>query len=101
METRRTFIQKAGISGISGILATGQAPVFAQDIKEFKIGQIGLGSHGFAARFKNPSPKYKDIIRCKPYAVWDDVSGVAEKMLPMGFHNWPFRVSTPWHCFSN
>ncbi len=85
METRRTFIQKAGISGISCILATGHAPVFAQDMKKFKIGQIGLGSHGFAGRFKNPAPKYKDIIRCRPYAVWDDVPGVAEKMLPMGF----------------
>lgn len=85
MDTRRTFIQKAGISGISGILAAGHAPAFAQDMNKIKLGQLGMGSHGFAGRFKNPAPKFKDIIRCRPYAVWDDVPGVAEKMLSMGF----------------
>ncbi|MCE5251983.1 hypothetical protein LLG96_17405 [bacterium] len=85
MSTRRSFIRTSALTGIGGIIAAGQAPAFAQDMKMVKIGQLGLGSHGFVGRFKNPAPKYKDIIRCKPYAVWDDVPGVAEKMLPMGF----------------
>jgi len=85
METRRSFTKKAAVSGVAGILAAGRAPVFARDMKMVKIGQLGLGSHGFVGRFRNPAAKYRDIIRCRPYAVWDDVPGVAEKMLEMGF----------------
>lgn len=86
METRRDFLKSAAVGGITAIIAARKAPAFAQDMKMIKIGQLGLGSHGFAARFKNPPAKYKDIIKCKPYAVWDDVPGVAEKMKnSMGF----------------
>lgn len=80
METRRLFLKKTVLSGIGGIIAAGYAPAFAKDMKMIKIGQLGLGSHGFVGRFKSPDVKYKDIIGCRPYAVWDDVPGVAEKM---------------------
>lgn len=86
MHTRRSFIQEAAVGGIAAIIASRKAPAFAQDMKLIKIGQLGLGSHGFASRFKNPPAKLKDIIKCKPYAVWDDVPGVAEQMQQrMGF----------------
>ena len=85
MSTRRNFMQGVALTGIGGIIAAGKAPAFAQEMKMVKIGLLGLGSHGFVARFRSPALKYKDIIRCRPYAVWDDVPGVAEKMLPMGF----------------
>ncbi|MFA6471484.1 MAG: Gfo/Idh/MocA family oxidoreductase [Candidatus Latescibacterota bacterium] len=86
METRRDFIKAAAVGGIAAIVASKQAPAFAQDMKKVKIGQLGLGSHGFAGLFKNPGEKYKDIIKCRPYAIWDDVPGVAEKMKErMGF----------------
>ena len=80
MSTRRSFMQGAALAGIAGIAAARHAPVYAQDMKKLKIGQLGLGSHGFVGRFKNPAEKYKDIIKCRPYAIWDDVPGVAEKM---------------------
>ncbi|MFC1607998.1 Gfo/Idh/MocA family oxidoreductase [Candidatus Latescibacterota bacterium] len=80
METRRSFIKKSALSGIAGIVATGSAPAFAQDMKMLKLGQIGQGSHGFTGRFKNPPAKFKDIIKCKPYAVWDDIPEVADGM---------------------
>jgi len=80
MSTRRSFIQSAALSGIAGIIASQNSPAFSQDMKLLKIGQLGLGSHSFAARFKNPGEKYKGSIGCRPYIVWDDEPGVAEKM---------------------
>jgi predicted dehydrogenase len=80
MPTRRSFMQTAAIGGIAGIAASQTAPAFAQEMKMLKIGQLGLGSHSFAARFKNPPAQYRDIIKCIPYIVWDDIPGVAEKM---------------------
>jgi hypothetical protein len=86
MKNRRDFMKKAALGGIAGIIATGKAPAFAEEMKMLKIGQPGIGSHYFASVFNNPSPKYKDIVRCKPYAVWDETPGVAEKMTQkMGF----------------
>ena len=85
MKTRRAFMKKTTLAGMAGILSAGRAPAYAEGMKMVKIGQLGLGSHGFVGRFKNPHAKYKDIIKCRPYAVWDDVPGVAEKMLPIGF----------------
>ena len=83
---RRLFMKKTTITGISGILAAGRAPAFAQDMGKIKIGQLGAGSHNFTARFRKPAEKYKGVIRCRPWAVWDDVPGVAEKMKDdMGF----------------
>ena len=78
METRRSFMKKTALSGIGGILAAGHSPAFAQDINMIKIGQLGLGSHSFLGRFNNPPEEYKDKVRCKPYAVWDDVPEAAE-----------------------
>ena len=78
METRRSFIKKTALSGIGGIIAAGNAPAFAEDMRMLKIGQLGIGSHGFVGRFNNPPKDYKDKVHCKPYAVWDDVPEAAE-----------------------
>ena len=80
MATRRTFMQGAALAGIAGIVASGRAPVFAQDAKMKKIGVLGLGSHGFAARFKTRPEGYTKEILAKPYGIWDDYPGAAEAM---------------------
>jgi hypothetical protein len=80
MENRRSFIKKSVASGIGGILASRRAPVFAQDMNMIRIGQLGMGSHGFLGRFNNPPEEYKDKVKCKPYAVWDDVPEAAEAL---------------------
>ena len=80
METRRSFVKKAALTGIAGILASGRAPVYAKNMKMLKIGLLGKGSHGFAARFKNPPENYQKKILAKPYGVWDDYPGLAEFM---------------------
>ncbi len=79
MTSRRTFFT-ATAAGIAGIVSSRTAPAFAQDMTKLKIGQLGLGSHSFASRFKNPPAQYRDIIKCTPYIVWDDVPGVSDKM---------------------
>ncbi len=79
MSSRRSFIQSAALAGIAGIAASRQAPAFAQNMKLLKIGQLGLGSHSFAARFRSAGEK-NPSIGCRPYIVWDDAPGVAEKM---------------------
>ena len=80
MKTRRDFIQKSVIGGIAGIVAAQKPPAFARDMNMVKIGQLGLGSHGFVETFIKPPEKYRDIVRCKPYAVWDDIPGAARAM---------------------
>lgn len=86
MTTRRAFLGNAGLMGISGIVAAKTAPAFAQNVGVLKIGQLGLGSHSFAARFANPPEEFKGKVKCRPYAIWDDTPGVAEKMkMTQGF----------------
>lgn len=86
MESRRSFIGKAALAGVAGIVAARRAPAFAQDMGTIKIGQLGLGSHGFVARFLSPPEEFKGKVKCRPYAVWDDVPGVAEALKKsMGF----------------
>lgn len=85
MGSRRSFLKKSAAGGIAGIVASGSAPAFAQDMKLLKIGQLGLGGHNFALAFKNNYDKYKDIIKCKPGGFWDDYPGVSERMLKRGF----------------
>lgn len=80
MENRRTFLGKAVITGIAGILATKTAPVFAQNLGMVKVSQLGLGSHGFLGSFSNPPADMKAKVKCYPYGVWDNAPGVAEKM---------------------
>lgn len=80
METRRSFMKKTAFTGITGIIATGRTPVFAQNMKLLKIGQLGLGSHSFVSRFNNPPKEYKGEVKCKPYAVWDDFPAAAEAL---------------------
>ena len=78
MVTRRTFIRNTALTGVAGVIAAGKAPAFARDMKKIKIGQLGLGSHGFRGRFKNPPEELKDKVLAYPYAVWDDVPEAAE-----------------------
>jgi len=85
MESRRAFIQKSALAGIGGIVATGKAPAFAQDLNKIKVCQIGLGSHSFLLRFLNPPKSFKETVRCKPNGVWDDEPGVAEAMSKRGY----------------
>jgi hypothetical protein len=86
METRRSFIEKAAMAGIAGIVAAKAAPAFAQNIGMLKIGQLGLGSHGFVGSFLNPPADMIGKVKAYPYAVWDDYPGVAEAMKKsMGF----------------
>jgi hypothetical protein len=85
MQTRRTFMKTAALGGIAGILVSGRAPAQVRDMGVMKIGQLGLGSHGFAGTFKKPPKLFKQKVMVKPYAVWDDVPGVAEAMMDMGF----------------
>lgn len=80
METRRSFLGKAALTGIAGIVASKTAPAFAQNMGMMKIGQLGLGSHNFLGSLTNPPADMKGKVKCRPYAVWDDVPGVAEKM---------------------
>lgn len=82
---RRDFLKNAAAGSIAGLIASRTAPAYASDMKLLKIGQLGLGGHNFALAFKRNYEKYKDIIRCKPYAIWDDVPGVAEKFKSRGF----------------
>jgi hypothetical protein len=80
METRRSFIGKAALAGIAGIVASKTAPAFAQNMGMIKIGQLGLGSHGFVGSFKNPPEEMKGKVKAYPYAVWDDYPGIAEAL---------------------
>lgn len=80
METRRSFMGKAALAGIAGIVASKTAPSFAQNMGKIKIGQLGIGSHNFVGRFNNPPEDMKSKVKCFPYAVWDDAPGVAEKL---------------------
>jgi len=86
MSTRRSFLGKAALAGVAGIVATRTAPAFAQAMGMIKIGHLGMGSHGFTGRFANPPEAWKGKVKCRPYAVWDDVPEVAAKMKEsMGF----------------
>ncbi len=80
MANRRSFMKSAAFAGIAGIAASRRAPAFAQSAKIKRIGVLGLGSHSFAARFKNRPEGYGKEILATPYAVWDDHPGVAEVM---------------------
>ncbi|MFC1574186.1 Gfo/Idh/MocA family oxidoreductase [Candidatus Latescibacterota bacterium] len=73
-------MKNSAITGIGGILAAKTAPAFAQNMGMVKIGQLGLGSHNFLGRLARPPADMKDKIKCRPYAVWDDAPGVAEKL---------------------
>ncbi|MCE5251984.1 Gfo/Idh/MocA family oxidoreductase [bacterium] len=80
MKTRRTFLKTAAAGGLAGIISAGKPPAFAQDSTKIKVGQLGLGSHGFVESFVKPPEKYRSIVRCRPYAVWDDVPEAAEAL---------------------
>ena len=85
MANRRHFLAGSAAGGIAGIIAAGNPPAFAQQPKLLKIGQIGLGGHNFALAFKNNYDKYRDMIRCRPYAFWDDDPDVRSEFVKRGF----------------
>lgn len=80
MDNRRAFMGKAALTGIAGIAAAQKAPSYAKNLGMVRIGQLGLGSHNFLGRLTNPPDEMKGKVKCRPYAVWDDASGVAEKL---------------------
>ncbi len=67
-------------AGIAGIAASGKAPAYAKDMNMLKLGVLGVGSHGFAAMFRNPPKDYPKEIRVRTWALWDDHPGFAEVM---------------------
>jgi len=85
MGTRRSFIAGTTAAGIAGIIASKTPPAYAQDMKLLKIGQLGVGGHNFALAFNRHREEYKDIIRARPYAFWDDYPGISERMAKRGF----------------
>jgi len=85
METRRTFIKRSTLAGVSGILAAKTPPAFAQNMNTVRVGQIGRGSHSFLLRFNKPPASFKGTVKVKPNGVWDDAPGVAEVMSGMGW----------------
>ena len=67
-------------AGIAGIVSAGKAPAYAKDMNVLKLGVLGVGSHGFAAMFKNPPKEYPKEVRAKTYALWDDHPGLAKAL---------------------
>ena len=61
-------------------MAAQKSPAFAQVMGKVKIGQLGLGSHGFAESFNKPPEKFRGKVKCITYAVWDDVPQAAQAM---------------------
>jgi len=80
VHTRRTFIGTTALAGLAGVIESGRAPAFARDRGLLKISRLGLGSHNFISRFKNPPASFTGKVGVRPFAVWDDVPGVAEAM---------------------
>jgi len=80
MSTRRSFLRNTTLAGIAGIVAAHRSPAFAQQAGILKIGQLGLGSHGFVGSFVNPPAEWKGKVKCRSYAIWDDVPGIAEAL---------------------
>ena len=85
MESRRKFMKKTALAGMAGIVASGRAPSYAQNVKTVKVGQIGLGSHSFLLQFLNPPKSHEGTIKIIPNGVWDDEPGVAEAMSERGY----------------
>lgn len=92
--------QKA-LAGIAGIVAAAQAPAYAQDMKKMKLGVLGVGSHGFAAMFRNPPKDYPKEVRVRTWALWDDHPGFAEAMKGSTYDivfNDPVKLSNECDC---
>ncbi len=68
-DSRRTFLKKSAAAGIAGIVTSGKAPAFSREMNTVKIGQIGLGSHSFLLRFRNPPKSHKGTVKCIPNGV--------------------------------
>lgn len=79
MTTRRTVLGAAA-GGLAGVLAWKTPPAFARDNGKLKIGQLGLGSHGFVQSFEQPPENFRGPVKCRAYAVWDDVPAAAKAL---------------------
>ncbi len=79
MEENRNNLKPVA-AGIAGIALAGKPPAYAQDMKRMKLGVLGVGSHGFAAMFRNPPKEYPKEVRVRTWALWDDYPGFAEAM---------------------
>ncbi|MCE5248610.1 Gfo/Idh/MocA family oxidoreductase [bacterium] len=100
MEDKQKSLKRAA-AGIAGITAAGKAPAYAQDMKFLKLGVLGVGSHGFAAMFKNPPKEYPKEVRVKTYALWDDCPGLAEALKGPTYekiYNDPVKLSNECDC---
>ncbi|MBN1290205.1 MAG: Gfo/Idh/MocA family oxidoreductase [Candidatus Latescibacteria bacterium] len=84
MKTRREFLKRSTAAGIAGIIASGKAPAYAQDMGLLKIGQIGIG-HNFALQFRNRERTDGLKLGCKPYGFWYDVHEICERFKTRGF----------------
>ncbi len=94
--------QNKVLAGIAGIVAAAKAPTYAQDMKKMKLGVLGVGSHGFAAMFRNPPKDYPKEVRAKTYALWDDHPGFAEAMKGSTYDvifDDPVKLSNECDCF--
>ncbi len=100
MEDSRSDLKAVG-AGIAGIVLAGRAPAFAQDMKVLKLGVLGVGSHGFAAMFKNPPKDFPKEVRARTYALWDDHPGLAEAMKGKTYekiYDDPVKLSNECDC---
>ena len=101
MEDRRTALKRTA-AGIAGIIAAGKAPAYAKDMKMMKLGVLGIGSHGFAAMFRNPPKDYAGEVRVRTYALWDDEPGLAEALKGDTYdriYDDPVTLSKECDCF--
>jgi hypothetical protein len=88
-------------AGIAGILLAEKAPAAVKDMKLMKLGVLGVGSHGFAAMFKNPPKEYPKEVRVKTYSLWDDEPGLAETLKGTTYekiYNDPVQLSRECDC---
>ena len=100
MEDNQANLKRTA-TGIAGIVAAGKAPAYAKDMKKMKLGVLGVGSHGFAAMFRNPPKEYTKEVRAKTYALWDDEPGFAKAMKGTTYekiYDDPFKLSNECDC---
>jgi len=100
MENKQGNLKQTA-TGISGIVAAGSPPAYTKDMNVLKLGVLGVGSHGFAAMFKNPPKEYPKEVRVKTYALWDDEPGLAKALKGKTYekiYNDPVTLSNECDC---
>ena len=100
MEDKQGNLKRVA-TGIAGIVLAKKAPTYAKDMNVLKLGVLGVGSHGFAAMFKNPPKEYPKEVRAKTYALWDDHPGLAKAMKGKTYekiYDDPVKLSNECDC---